>query len=379
MLGAGNGGHAVAGDLASRGHEVVLAELPQFAGQVAGAQTQGGVWLKYHDQGGEREVFARLADVTTDVSRAVERAAVVFVVVPAYGQGCFLDLMLDVASPDQLWVFMPGKFVCVELRHRLRSLGVDRGRYFVAETISIPYACRLQGVGRVAVKGVKQWLGAAALDPDRTEEAIRLLNLMYPQIGAMSSVLETSLYNPGIIIHPVSTLLNASRLEEFGPYRQNAYGCTPAVGKVMDALDAEIAELGATLGLCRRRMPETLRAFYGSDAGDCYAALHTTPAYRAQMSADALSHRYVTEDVPFGLVPVLALASAIGCRPPTVEAVVRLAMAAVGMDFVAVGRNGDKLGLVSKADIDQLMSEVVGQGGEARNGSADRNHDLDAV
>ena len=56
-------------------------------------------------------------------------------------------------------------------------------------------------------------------------------------------------------------------------------------------------------------------------------------------------HKYITEDVPGGLMPMAALGAATGVPTPTIDALVRLAQVMTGKDFAAEARTLDRMGL----------------------------------
>src|SRR5699024_10272637 len=60
---------------------------------------------------------------------------------------------------------------------------------------------------------------------------------------------------------------------------------------------------------------------------------------------DALTHRYFIEDVPFGMVPWMALADEVGVDTPVNRSLTELASILCGRDFVAEGRTIEALGL----------------------------------
>ena len=71
-----------------------------------------------------------------------------------------------------------------------------------------------------------------------------------------------------------------------------------------------------------------------------YAAMPT-----AVMGPSTVNHRYITEDIPQGLVMLESLGSLFGVQTPTATALISIASASLRMDFRANGRTVDRLGL----------------------------------
>src|SRR4029079_17623712 len=71
-----------------------------------------------------------------------------------------------------------------------------------------------------------------------------------------------------------------------------------------------------------------------------------TGRYQCRPPPRSMSHKYITEDVPCGLVPVSALGDAAGVATPVIDGLIALSSAMLGRDFAAEGRSLEHLGLV---------------------------------
>ena len=59
--------------------------------------------------------------------------------------------------------------------------------------------------------------------------------------------------------------------------------------------------------------------------------------------------RYIHEDIGYGLVPMAALGRLAGVATPTMDALVQLASAALGIDYARDGLTLERLGLAGKS------------------------------
>ena len=75
VIGAGNGGSAVAGDLTLAGHRCRLFEFPEFAANIEKIRKQSGIRVT----GVARSGFAHLELATTNLAEAVEGAELIMV------------------------------------------------------------------------------------------------------------------------------------------------------------------------------------------------------------------------------------------------------------------------------------------------------------
>ena len=58
-----------------------------------------------------------------------------------------------------------------------------------------------------------------------------------------------------------------------------------------------------------------------------------------------MGHKYITEDVPVGLMPMRALGAAADVPTPAIDAVIKLAQTLAGDDFAEDARTLDRMGL----------------------------------
>ena len=66
-------------------------------------------------------------------------------------------------------------------------------------------------------------------------------------------------------------------------------------------------------------------------------------------SPSSLDHRYMHEDVGYGLVPFAVLGQLAGIATPAIDALIALASAATGIDYRSTGLTLDKMGLAGVA------------------------------
>ena len=344
VLGAGHSGFGLAGDLALRGVPVQLCEHPDFAAALAPVQEAGGVAVR----GVTGEGFARLAGATTDVREALNDAALVFVVVPAYAHEAMAALAAPHLQPEQTVVLMPGN-AGGALAFRRAVLEHGGPAVTVAEASSFVFACKKDGPAGVWIRGVKHGLPVGVLPAERTEAVMALLQPLYPTLTAATDVLETSLSNANHVAHPPALLLNVARIEALGgDFSFFHEGMTPSVARLTEKVDAERMEVVAALGYRPESTLAQLTRFYGDQGfggASYYEAVHTTPVHGAARAPSSTAHRYFTEDLPYGLVPIGDIGVALGLRLPTVRGLVDVVNALMGVDFWSSGRTLQRLGL----------------------------------
>jgi opine dehydrogenase len=345
VFGAGHSGFGLAGDLALRGFAVRLCEHPDFAAAIEPVLSSGGIAVR----GVTGEGRARLALATTDAAAALDGVALAFVVVPAYAHAAMARLLAPHVRPGLAVVLMPGNAGgALAFRHALRAGGAPPVP--VAEASSFVFACKKDGPAGVWIRGVKRGLPVGVLPAEATDAVMALLQPLYPELVAAGDVLETSLANANHVAHPPALLLNVARIEaQGGDFSFFHEGMTPSVARLTEAVDAERMAVVAALGYAPESTLAQLTRFYGDQGfggATYYEAVHTTPVHGAARAPSSIDHRYFTEDLPFGLVPVAAIGAALGIAMPVTNGLIDVVGALSGTDFRASGRTLEDLGLV---------------------------------
>jgi len=67
--------------------------------------------------------------------------------------------------------------------------------------------------------------------------------------------------------------------------------------------------------------------------------------YLANKAAGTLNHKYVTEDVPTGLIPIRELGLATGTPTPAIDTLIEMAQLMTGKTFADEARTLERMGL----------------------------------
>jgi opine dehydrogenase len=151
-------------------------------------------------------------------------------------------------------------------------------------------------------------------------------------------------------------LMNAGRIErsrgEFWFYEE---GVTPAVVRAIEALDAERLAIGQAYGLTLTPVAQAFHEAGFGPAGDLWSVINGSAMLTALRAPGSLQTRWLTEDVPYGLVPWAALGTAAGVETPVIDALITLTSSVASIDFRVSGRSLDTLDLQGRDNV-QLAS-----------------------
>ncbi|MEM2891212.1 MAG: NAD/NADP octopine/nopaline dehydrogenase family protein [Thermoplasmata archaeon] len=355
VLGAGHGGLAMAGHLALMGFRTNLWNRSKE--RVEHIVDRGGVDLE-----GVVEGFGKLDVATDDIKEAIEDADVIMVVVPATGHRDVARQCAPYLRREQTVVLNPGRtFGALEFMQVLKEARL-RERPTVAEAQTFIYVSRHTDFARARIMQIKNSVPLAAIPAHRTPDVLALVRQAFPQFVAATNVLETGLDNIGAIFHPTLTLLNAARIEStHGDFEYYLEGVSPFTARVLEAADAERVAIGTALGVHLHTAREWLYLAYSSAGKTLYEAIQATPGYKGVRAPSTLTHRYILEDVPMSLVPMVSVSRQLGVETPTLCSLIHIASLIHACDFWKTGRTVDKLGMagLSVKEIRMLALEGV--------------------
>jgi opine dehydrogenase len=354
VIGAGHGGKAMAAYLASEGWPVHL--YNRTASHVEGMRRRGGIDLERDD--GSR-VFAPIRHVTSDLGEALARAAMVMVVVPSSAHREVAAACGPHLRSGQVVLLNPGRTGgALEFWHVARGAGAPAD-CLVAEASTFIFASRSNGPAAAKIYRIKNAIPVAAMPARSTADALATLAEAFPQFVPAESVLHTSLDNMGAIFHPALTLLNAGRIESTrGNFQFYVEGLTPAIARVLEALDRERVTVAAALGVRTNSAREWLQTAYNATGSSLYEAMLNNPGYYGINAPANLEHRYLFEDVPMSLVPIAELGRAYGVATPTMDTLVTLASTIHRVNYRARGRTLERLGIAGLT-LDELQGYVA--------------------
>ena len=346
VLGAGNGGCAAAADLTLRGYEVRL--FSRSENTLLPIAKRGGIELV---EDGEQK-FAAPFFVSPHLPPVVDGVDWIIVAVPAVAHEYVAKNLARCLRDGQRILLMPGH-TGGSLHFNNVLLGGAQVKFDLCETVTLTYICRMVAPARVEIYRRTTQLRCAALPGKYTQRLVNEVQQLYPNIVAAENVLETGFSNINAIMHPAGMLGNAGWIENTGgDFYYYHDGITPAIAAWIEAIDKERLEIAARLGLRRYRFIDIFHdAGLTSDAahagGSVYRAINDSGPNRTIKAPGTLDHRYIKEDVGYGLVPMADIGHLLGVKTPVIDSLITLAAVATGTDYRREGLTLEKMGLAN--------------------------------
>ncbi|MCP4344365.1 MAG: NADP transhydrogenase subunit alpha [Desulfobacterales bacterium] len=350
VIGGGNGGQSISGHLGLMGFPVRLYDI--FPDTVEAVNKQGGIEISGAVQG-----FGKVELATGDIGEAVDGADIIMVVAPALAHQAIARNCAPHLKDGQIILLHPGAtFGALEFSKVIKDEEC-KANITIAEANSLLYACRSPKPGYASIFGIKNNLMIAALPAVESKNVVKMLNTAFPQMYAAENVFATSLGNANAMMHPGPTLLNTSMIESGRQWKYYWDGITPSVGAFVEAMDKERVALGKAFGIELTPILALYKELYGTDAETLCEAVRQNQAYSEIEGQKTLRTRYILEDIPMGLVPMISLGKQAGTDVSMMETVVKMGEFLMGEDLTAGGRTLENLGLsqMSSDDIRQYV------------------------
>jgi opine dehydrogenase len=221
----------------------------------------------------------------------------------------------------------------------------------LCETVTLTYICRMPEPARVEIYRRTTHLRCAAFPAKETADLMGDIQEVFPDIVSAANVLETGLANINAIMHPAAMLGNAGWIEktggEFCFYRD---GITPAIAAWIDRVDQERLEIVKRLGLEALSFVAIfhqagLTSNEALASGSVYRAIAESEPNWTIKSPATLDHRYINEDVGYGLVPLAEIGRLMEVETPVIDSLITLASVIRRTDYRREGLTLEKMGL----------------------------------
>lgn len=355
IVGAGNGGSAMAADLSIKGHPVTL-----FKSSGQGHNRHFDTLLKkdgeilLQDLDGEKKT--KIHKVTTSVQEAFsEEPKVIVLFIKTNYHEDIINKISPYLKDDQLILIEPGYLsTAYFLKH------CKRHKLILAEAQSSPLDCRITAPGVVKVLFRNERNPIGIYPAGCKDEAETVLKEFDYNFVILDSVVEAALHNPNLIVHTIGAIMSIPRIEYTdGDYSMYREVFTPSVWNLVEKLDAEKMEVLGSLDLRKTPYVEACKFRNSKDLSvDAKEVFYDYAQNNSPHGPTTSDSRYITEDVPEGLVLLESLGQALNVETPVCTALIEIASACLGTDFRAAGRTLNRLGVENIREISGVIGSA---------------------
>jgi opine dehydrogenase len=343
IIGAGIGGVYLVAELGRAGFKLRLHDIEES--RLSEIRARGGV-----DVEGESGRFTAVERSTTDLPSAVDGADVIIVVTGGNSQAVAVRSLAPLLRNGQVILLIQGNTGGSLIVRRALDEIDCKADVDVAEMDNYPYSCWRLSATRIRPIVKKRWLQIATFPGNRIGAVFPLLSPLFPQAVAAPNILYTGFTNANAMLHVANCVANAGRIESGDSYKFYAEGVTPAVARLYEAINAERVTVAAALGASVPNLADWFDRVYGVRETTLVKACqkltyNSDGPYQATGTPKSLDHKFITEDVPTGLIPMSALGAAARVRTPAIDALIEVVRSMTGKDFAEEARTLERLGL----------------------------------
>ena len=317
IIGAGNTGTALAVHMASLGlHPLLYTRSAEKARSLSrSVHAAGSIQGDFH------------ISATTDFTAAVHRADLIVICTWANThRKIFEKLFSHRVSGYDLLIFN-GNWGAYEAVAAQRAFAPDF-LGCISETSGMPYAASAsynteKHSVTSSIAAIKSSLTLATACGNN-ENVLRFLRAVYARIEEVSSVFETSLSAPNPIIHVPLCLLNMSKIEQGQHFHFLVDGFSERAEHLVHAIDNERTAIAGRLNAHYTPILEVLNESWNSHYPSLVEIFRRNPVYSQLPSPTGVEHRFIQEDVPYGIAPLVSLGALLHVDTKTCESLLTL-------------------------------------------------------
>jgi opine dehydrogenase len=343
LLGAGSVALANACWIVKEGHDVRVWSAVDEERQALARS--GSIAYDGIDSGSARVVVA------SDVQECITGADIVMIAAPAFAHEDLIAAAAPYVTDRQILIFHPVTGLSSMLMSS--ALAKRNVRPIIADLSTSLFTARRTSATSVNILKIKDSIDVATIPAREVDTAVSVLAAIYgSRFRAQSNVLAISLNNHNPVYHVGPFLCNLGRAER----KENSVfwdWITPGVSRLVKLADEERLLVVDYHGTKRVSVDDYFREAHGATGADldeifpCMARKLEGP-----VGPHGFDHRFILEDVPYGLVFFWSLARSAGIAMPTTESLIQLTSAIWQRDFFAEGRTTERLGLSGLAPRD---------------------------
>lgn len=325
IAGAGGVAFSYAAFLASRGHQPLL-------WSPSGMRTKrlaGGARLKACNAL-EGDFDVQVADTVSDLAVA----DIVIIAVPAYAYRNVLDDVASVLRDGQMIILSAHlSFAAIYLSKLLLGRRIDCPIVVWNTTVSTG---RQTESDSVSISLLRAKVEMAVMPSHASREALSLCEAMFgDRFALVNDMIGVDLGNLNPAVHYAIAMFNLTRMELAEEWAQQAH-ITPAVARFLEDMDQERLSIAKAFGVRTRSIHQAYAVPGKIEIGPLADMLRQiTTARKGVNGPTSLNTRYVTEDVPYGLLTTVRLAELAGADVPLHRAGITIFSSLYGRDFAA--------------------------------------------
>jgi len=368
VCGGGNGAHVLAG-LGSSHPRVEINVLSLFADEAERwnqAMKDTDFTVTVNAAGKDATTIkTKPRLITKDVALAMEGVDIVVFVVPAFAHDGYLEALKPHIKPGLVLAALPGQ---AGFEFAIQGIwGDEASKVTIMSFESLPWAARMAEFGkRAEILGTKKTLmgaiqhGSSPPEMDACEMLQKVLG-EFPKLSVSGHLLSMTLMGLNGYVHPpimymkwkdcdVETGCDEAPLFYHGICEESANLISSCSDEVLE-MGKAVMEARPQISLSTTHIFKWYLRVYSEEIKDkstFYNAIRSNEAYNGlthpmvkgkdEKYRPDYQHRYLTEDIPYGLVAIRGVADIIGLATPMMDKVITWSQTQLGKEYLVDGK-----------------------------------------
>lgn len=340
VIGCGNAGSTVGADLSLKGHSVTLLKTSNALHNehFDYIKSKGEITISENNTVSTAEVT-----VTTNIQKAISGKELIILFIQTNYHEQLIKKISNYLEDGQVILIEPGYLATCYFQKYCDK------KITIVEAESSPIDCRITKPGHVKVL-FRNVCNPVGVYPKANEEkAKNILSKTGFPFKYISNVAEAALHNPNLIVHTIGAIFSIPRIEyaqkhggEYSMYREVF---SPHIWNLVLKLDDEKMSVLSKLGCNKIPYVEACKERNSLDTEqDATEVFFDYANNSSPMGPYIPDSRYITEDVPEGLVLLESLGNILEVDTPVCTSLINCASALLMRNFRKEGRSIQALG-----------------------------------
>ena len=270
------------------------------------------------------------------IDKAVSTASYILIMTTSSGHLPVCKLLVGKLPLYSRILIFNGNWGALECYNVLDKECREKG-IFLGETSGMPILSDSNEVGQCVLTKVKNVVALATIPSSDAAAMIREISAVFPFLVPAQNVIETSINNTNPILHVPISLFNISRIENGENYSFYGDAASRIILQYVEKADQERLMIAEKAGAHGESALEILNGFWPDQYENLYDAIKNNQTYIAGKGPVSLTYRYITEDIPYGIVPLVHLSRRLNVSAPRLEALITMYNLLFDKDFLTSG------------------------------------------
>lgn len=312
VLGLGKTGHAMMAYLLDKGQEAIAWNRSE--GKVADVLELG-----ITASGAINGYFKTQA--TTDIGKALKNAKYILVMSVANAHKDIAKLLSGKLEKGSRIIIFNGCWGAYEFYSELKD-ELNAKNVLLAETSGMLIMSSYAAKAAPRLSTIKKEIAIASIPKEDAKVVAEELKDVFPQFIVAANAIETSINNSNFVLHCPISLLNMARLENGEEYGFYTDAVSKSVARFIEAVDEERVNVAKAIGVTPQSCLEILNHAWGQTNATLYDAIMNNEDYRKIKGPKSLDFRFISEDLPYGFMPVANIGKQVGVKTEAIDAMI---------------------------------------------------------